>query len=200
MQREWDGEPRAVDLWEALQARKKDRDHGIGMLTELAGNGSALAMMYLGNTYVKDTDPDQIRLGEEWLRRSAEAGSIEGRFQLACHYERQRAWETARIELEVLTEKGYSPAMYDLARLLYNGNLGCSAVPEAVAYLKRAIDNGHLPSMALLSRIYRKEKLGISGKIAAHWLCLTKIPAVVRCMWSYPSSDRLRPFGAYSRA
>jgi hypothetical protein len=90
--------------------------------------------------------------------------------------------------------------MYDLGRLPYKGDLGYSAVPEAIAYLKMAIDFGHLPSMALLSQIYRKEQLGISGKIAAHWLCLTKIPAVVRCVWSYPNSDRLRPYGAYSGA
>lgn len=170
------------------------------MLTDLASRGSALAMMYLGHDYVSSGEPDQAAQGEEWLIRSAKGGSIEGRLQLAQYYQRQKAWGKALIELKVLADLGYSPAMYYLGRLLYKGYLGYKAVPEAVGYLKMAVDAGHLPSMALLSLIYRKEKFGLAGRIASHWLCLTKIPAFVRCMWSYPSSDRLRPYGAYTVA
>ena len=98
----------------------------------------------------------------------------------------------ALVELKILADQGYSPAMYYMGRLLYMGDLGYKAVPEAVGYLEMAIGAGHLPSMGLLSLIYRKEKFGLAGRSASHWLCLTKIPALVRCMWSYPSSDRLR--------
>ena len=196
MQREWDEEPLRRELWEALQARKQDHGAEIAMLTDLAGRGSALAMMYLGHAYASSGDHEQEVQGEEWLIRSAKEGSIEGRFQLAQHYKRQKAWEKARAELEALAAQGYSPAMYDMGLLLYGGDLGYKAVPEAIHYLKMAINAGHLPSMALLSRIYRKEKFGFRGRIASHWLCLAKIPAFVRCMRSYPSSDRLRPYGA----
>lgn len=200
MQREWAEEPLAVELWEALQVRRKDRQTGTALLTSLADRGSALAMMYLGHAHVKSEDRDQVLQGEEWLARSAAEGSIEGRFQLACHYERQGAWEKIKFELETLAAWGYSPAMYDLGRLIYRGELGYRDVPRAIGYLKGAINAGHLPSLALLSQIYRKEQLGVRGRIAAHWLCLKKFPAVVRCVWSYPSSDRLRPFGRYSNA
>jgi TPR repeat protein len=175
---------------------KQEHDVGVAKLADLAAHGSALAMMYLGHDYVSSGDHERAKLGEEWLIKSAEAGSIEGRLQLAHYYERQASWEKALAELEVLAEQGYSPAMYHLARLLYGGELGHSAVSEAMAHLRTAISAGHLPSMGLLSQIYRKEKLGLAGRIASHWLCLTKIPALVRCMWSYPNSDRLRPYGS----
>ena len=197
IEREWDEEPLGSELWGALQARKEDRGKGTAMLTDLASRGSVLAMMYLGHAYVSSGDPEQIAQGEEWLIRSAKGGSIEGRLQLAQHYQRQKAWDKALAELKVLADQSYSPAMYYMGRILYKGDLGYKAVPEAVAYLRMAIDAGHLPSMALLSLIYRKEKFGFAGRIASHWLCLTKIPAFVRCMWTYPSSDRLRPYGAY---
>jgi len=198
IEREWDEEPFGGELWEALQARKEDEGKGTAMLTDLARRGSVLAMMYLGHAYVSSGDRDQMAQGEEWLIQSAEGGSIEGRLQLAQHYQRQKAWDKALAELKILVDGGYSPAMYYMGRLLYKGDLGYKAVPEAVYHLKMAIDAGHLPSMALLSLIYRKEKYGLVGRITSHWLCLTKIPAFVRCMWSHPSSDRLRPYGAYT--
>lgn len=198
IQREWFEEPLGDELWDALEARKLNPGDGSAMLTDLAIRGSALAMMYLGHGYVSSGDPAQMAQGEEWLIQSANGGSIEGRFQLAQHYKRLKAWDRALAELKVLADQGYSPAMYDMGRLLSMGDLGHKSVPEATDYLKRAIDAGHLPSMGLLSWIYRKEKFGLSGRVASHWLCLRKIPAFVRCMWSHPSSDRLRPFGNHA--
>ena len=192
IEREWDNEPLGGELREALQAHNESRGGGTAKLTDLASRGSVLAMMYLGHAYVSSDDPDQIARGEEWLIQSAKGGSIEGRLQLAQHYKRQKTWDKALVELKILADQGYSPAMYYMGRLLYMGDLGYKAVPEAVGYLEMAIGAGHLPSMGLLSLIYRKEKFGLAGRIASHWLCLTKIPALVRCMWSYPSSDRLR--------
>ncbi|MEG3155720.1 tetratricopeptide repeat protein [Sphingomonas sp. RB1R13] len=195
IEREWDQEPLQSDLWNALQTRKQNNGEGTAMLTDLTSRGSVLSMMYLGHAHVSSGDSDQRAQGEELLIRSANGGSIEGRFQLALHYQLQQDYIKVVVELKVLADQGYSPAMYYLGRLLYSGDLGYKAIPEAVGYLRMAIDAGHLPSMALLSLIYRKEKFGLAGRIASHWLCLTKIPAFVRCMWSYPSSDRLRPYG-----
>ncbi len=195
--REWDKEPLADELWEALQNRKQDWDSGSARLTYLADRGSALAMMYLGHDYVSSGDREEAMLGEDWLIKSANAGSIEGRLRLSHYYERQKSWGKALAELRALTGQGYSPAMYHLARLLYGGELGYKSVPEAVLHLRTAITAGHVPSMGLLSQIYRKEKLGFTRKIVSHWLCLRKIPAFVRCLRIYPNSDRLRPHGRY---
>jgi TPR repeat protein len=193
IQREWDEEPLAGELWDALQLRGQDRDAGNAMLTELATRGSVLAMMYLGHGYISGGgDQAQLALGEEWLIRSAKAGSIEGRFQLAGHYQRQNDREKELIELKALAEQGYSPAMYSLGLRLYRSETRERSVPEAVTYLKMARDAGHLPAMGLLSWIYRKEKYGLGGRIAAHWYCLAKIPAAAWYIMRYPNSDRLR--------
>jgi TPR repeat protein len=199
IQREWDEEPLAGELWDALQARKRDRAEGIALLNDLAGRGSALAMMYLGHAQVRGEDQDQVALGEQWLIKSATRGSIEGRFQLAQHYKRQKDGSKALAELKALASQGYTPAMYDLGLLLFRGELVDKSVPKAVGYLKMAISGGHLPSMGLLAKIYRKEKFGIGGRIASHWLCLTKLPALIRLMSRYPSSDRLRPLVSFTR-
>lgn len=192
MQQEWDAEPFRGELWDALEARKQGREAGVETLTDLAAGGSALAMMYLGLAYVKESASSDIMLREEWLIKAARAGSIEGRLQLAAHYHQQKRWVEAESELKALAEREYSPAMYALGDLLYRGELGRRSVPEAVHYLKLAKDFGNLPARARLSWIYRKENFGIRGRLVSHWHCLAKIPAIIWYSWNYPHSDRLR--------
>ncbi len=85
IQREWDAEPLAVELWDELGVVKRDRETGLATLTDLARRGSSLAMMYLGCDHLKGSASGDLALGEEWLMRSADAGSIEGRLQLATN-------------------------------------------------------------------------------------------------------------------
>lgn len=192
IQREWDAEPFAGELWDALEARKSDATTGLAMLTDLASGGSALAMMYLGHIYVTESDPTTLALGEEWLKRSADAGSVEGRLQLAIHYQRQERWADAETELRALSAQRYSPAMYALALSLYHGRAGQRSVPEAIRYLDLAKAEGHIAAMGLLSWIYRKEKFGLHGRVISHWHCIAKMPSAIWHLWNYPNSDRLR--------
>lgn len=192
IQREWDEEPFPGELWDGLEALKNDRETGITMLNDLAERGSRLAMMYLGHAYVKSGDQNQMALGEALLVRAAERGSIEGRYQLAVHHERQGDGQRAVSELKTLAREGYSPAMYLLGSILYRGKLVEQDVPEAMHYLKMAKEAGHIPATGLLSWIYRKENFGLAGKIASHWHCLAKIPPLVWYVARYPSTDRLR--------
>jgi TPR repeat protein len=191
-QREWDNEPLPGELWDALQLLEEDQVSGRAMLTDLAGQGSTLAMMYLGHSLTTSGNDSELALGEEWLIRSAEGGSLEGRFQLFAHYERQQKGELAVAELKTLTDAGYAPAMYALGSTLYRGKLVNQDIPEAVKYLNMAKAAGHLPAMGLLAWIYRKEDFGLSGRLAAHWHCLTKIPSLAWHLVRYPNSDRLR--------
>ena len=193
-QGEWDEEPFPDALWDGIEALDQDRAAGIEMMTSLAERGSALAMMYLGHALSEDGDRDDAASAEMWLTRSAEAGSIEGRYQLAWHYLTVGNRPAARAEFETLAARGYAPAMYNLGQFLFRGQLFDRDVAEAVKYLKMAAAAGHIPAMGYLSWIYRKEKFGISGRIASHWLCLTKIPAAIWYLTRYPNSDRLRGF------
>lgn len=193
LQREWDEDPFPDELWHALQTLKGDRDAGIETLTTLAERGSALAMMYLGHTLTKSND-GEVAGAEKWLTRSAEGGSIEGRFQLAGYHESQGNMSDALAELKALADQEYRPAMYFLGWKLYRGELGERNIPEALKYLRMAKAAGHLPASGLLSWIYRKEGFGVGGRIAAHWYCLAKIPALGWHLLRYPNSDRMRGF------
>lgn len=194
LQREWDREPRAPDLWEALKLIEEDRPSGISKLTELSATGSALAMMYMGELLSREECESSNAVAERWLLKSAEAGSIEGRFQLATHYERMRAGQRAIEEHKKLAEDGYAPAMYLLGSIYYGGTLVDRDIHKAVKFFEQAKNAGHLPAMGYLSRIYRGEGFGWKGKFRAHWNCLTKIPAVIWFVTRYPHSDRLREF------
>ena len=79
IQREWDADPRATELWDALQLCEQDQQNSLSTLTAIAEDGSPLAMMYLGVNYSRSGIEDQA---ERWLRRSADAGSIKAEFNL----------------------------------------------------------------------------------------------------------------------
>ena len=82
IQREWDSDLLACEVWDALQLFNSDPPAAFAGLTELAEGGSALAMLYLGAAYFRGrggTVPD-AKLGEYWTERSARAGSIEAAF------------------------------------------------------------------------------------------------------------------------
>jgi TPR repeat protein len=193
IQREWDNDPFPGELWDALQLLNEDSVRGRAMLADLGGRGSTLAMMYLGHSLTTTGgDDSNLARGEEWLVRSADGGSIEGRFQLFAHYERQQKGELAVAELRTLAEAGYVPAMYSLGSTFYRGKLVTQDIPLAVKYLNMARAAGHLPAMGLLAWIVRKEDFGLSGRIAAHRYCLAKIPSLAWHLVRYPSSDRLR--------
>lgn len=196
-EREWSEDPLAIELWDALDTVEKDRKLGLHELLALSERGSALAMMYLGNAYMISKTNEEFIQAVEWLRRSAKAGSIEGRYQLACHYHRSENGEQAAEEYRILAEAGYAPAMYYLGKILYHGNLLERNVQEAVSYFERAKSAGHIPSMGYLAWIYRKEKFGLKGRLLAHWNCLAKIPAAIWHIIYYPESDRMRGFPFY---
>lgn len=202
IQREWDEDPFPGELWDGLQALKQDRGAGIAKLTELALRGSTLAMMYLGHAHTSAAARTELEsgLGKAWLIKSAEGGSIEGRYQLADHYVRQGDGDSAVSELKNLAEQGYAPAMYRLGGILYRGELVDRDVPGAVHYLEMAKQAGHLPAMGFLSWIYRKEDFGIAGRLASHWNCLVKIPVGFWYIFRYPNSDRMRGFPFPSRS
>jgi TPR repeat protein len=192
IQREWNEDPFPLETWDALEAIKLDRNSGIESLTRVAERGSPLAMMYLGHALTKGTGPSDSAQAEAWLKRSTEGGSIEGRYLLAAYYEQQGNNEAAAAELRFLSDQGYGPAMYSLGSSLYRGDFGYKNLPEALEYLHLGRSVGHLPSIGLLSWIYRKEKFGIIGRISSHLYCLSKIPMLAWYLARYPNSDKLR--------
>lgn len=192
LQREWDNEPKGVELWDALKLFDTDSDAGIVTLTELADGGSALAMMYLGCKLLNNAVPSQKDESLQWLKAAVENGSVEAGLQLAAYYLSVKQGQLAVEVYEKLAEAGSAPAMYRLGQLYYFWGLVERDVAKSVAYLEKAKAAGHIPAMGSLARIYLNEDFGIKGRVAAHWNCLTKIPAAIWYLTRYPESDRLR--------
>jgi TPR repeat protein len=197
IQREWDEDPDAPELWDALELFKTEPAKALATLTDLAERGSALAMMYLGSAYLSGRDGIETNpvLGQEWLVRSARHDSIEGGFGLACRYDSTGEFGKAEAELKMLAERGYSPAMFLLGYKYYKGSWGQQDMAEALHYLSNAEEAGNLIAGHWLSTIYRKENLGLGKKIVGSWKWLMLLrPWITYCV-NYPTSDRLRLSG-----
>lgn len=194
IQREWDEDPRAPELWDALQLFEGEPTGVLARLTELAEGGSALAMVFLGCAYRTGRRgiAREPALGEQWLARSARAGSIEGRFMLACAYDNDERFGEAEAEMAKLAERGYSPAMFYLGWSHYKGRWGAQDLPQALQWLTMAQRAGHLQAGHWLSCIYRKDRLGLGKAIAGWWIWLRLLRPWISYLRKHPTSDRLR--------
>ncbi len=189
LQNEWDSDPNADLVWDAIQLRKVDPEAGLKSLIEHSEQGSTLAMIYLVRELKSDNAQDDV---EHWLSEAADKGSLEACFQLAVHYHSKKNGEAAVERYKQAAGKGYAPAMYYLGMLHYHGIFVGRDVATALDYFERAKTKGHIPSMGYLAWIYRKEGFGLKGRLLAHWNCAAKIPSGVWHLIKFPNSDRIR--------
>lgn len=192
--REWSEEPHAPELWDALQLVKSDPAAGIEALEHLAENGSSLAMMYLGDIYLKGKHsvPKSGDLGEAWLKRSARRGSIEGAYGLAWHLRSSDRPSAALAEYERLADLKYPPALFALGREYYKGELVERDLDKALFYFRLAEQQGHLYAAHQISHILMRENMSPFSWLhgVAKWIAM--IIPFVRTNVNYPTSDRLR--------
>lgn len=192
--REWEEEQRAPELWDVLQTIRTNTEAGLEGLSKLAEAGSALSMMYLGDTYLhgRFQVQEDHDLGEQWLRRSTEVGSIEGAFLLAYHLMHSGRADSAVEIYERLANLNYSPAQFVLGWHYLNGKFIAKDLERSFFYLKQADGNGHLHAGRWISHVLMSE----SGNPLSWVRGLVKrivltIP-FVRMKVAYPGSDRLR--------
>lgn len=198
LQREWDADPLAVELWEALRELETSPQAAVETLRNLAERGSPLAMMHLGDVFVYGREglPIDKEAGEYWLALSAKGGSIEGRFRLANFFVREKRGDVALTQWQKLAAVGYTPAIFYLGYCYYKGHLGLRTNHEkAFALWRRAMSDGHLHSAHWLASSYQSDGYGVLRKLTGLWI---KTKILVPWIWHlqrYPTSDRLRaPF------
>jgi TPR repeat protein len=191
--REWQNEIFSDQLWNALQTLKIDRRDGINELTGLTNKGSVLAMVYLGSALIKDSReiPENAVLGENWLTRSAELGSIEGEFILAYHLVEAGSIDAGIQSYENLSHKGYAPAQFALGHRYFTGDRLPNDIDKALFYFRAATDNGHYPSKRYLARIMTSQG-GLRNKINGIFLRCQVFVSSFRTYLTYPNSDRVR--------
>lgn len=192
--REWDDDPLKKDIWHALQLIKNDAFAGAQELQILSKRGSALSMMYLGHAFFigrYGLERDQV-LGEDWLRKSIEAGSIEACYVLAKLFQDSGKAGEALNLFKKVAELGYSPAMFAVGQIYYFGQGVDRNVEIAHKYFKKAAAEGHLYGILWESGTLRERR-----RNAVTWIrnLSIRIPLVFRLTYvlvKYPSSDRLR--------
>src|SRR5690606_16984746 len=89
--REWMKDPLAPQIKEAILQAEQGKQEGISVVERFAKNGSALTSFLLGDIYLYGRYGATVdeSVAEHWLKRSAENGSLEGRYRLAKFYERK---------------------------------------------------------------------------------------------------------------
>jgi TPR repeat protein len=191
---EWRGCACASELEEALNLIQTDRLSGLARIDLLARNGSRLSMMYLGNIYLNGEygireDKD---LGEIWLRRSSDAGSVEAKYGLAWHLLRSNRIEESIKRYEELSCAGYSPAQFSLGMQYYKGVNIEKNIDKALLYFKLAADSGHFYAKNQVCRVMMRENMGLISKIKGFFMKIGLFIPFIRFAIKNPKSDRIR--------
>ena len=190
---EWEREPDVERLWGATDLLKTDVLTAIKKLEDLSMEGSALSMMYLGDTYLYGRKVEiDLERGERWMRQSVARGSIEGMYRLARYYQSQGRNDEAKCILVQLCDHGFSPAMYILGLMYYEGSGVEKDINMAEKYWTMAELNGHIIAKQAISIMLRSGRHGIFGKIKGYVKLIQLLTYGVAYRILYPESDRLR--------
>ncbi|PXA95770.1 hypothetical protein DMC47_18975 [Nostoc sp. 3335mG] len=185
---------RPSKLSEALTRVDIEREAGLIELERLATGGSALAMMYIGHIFRSGQydAPVDKNAGKEWLRKSAEAGSIEGAFRYAHVLCADDQSELAMSVLQLLSSRGYSPASFVLGLAHYRAWDIPQDVETALRYFALASRQRHLLGYQWQSSIYFLHRKSIIKWAAGVVIRLRIALPLMYYFVKRPLSDRVR--------
>jgi len=192
--REWNEDPYAPELWDAMKIIRSDASAGFEALSYLAGQGSALAMMYLAGAYLRGQygiQKDRTH-GEHWLRRSANAGSIEGKYGLGWYYEENGKIEEAIDIYEKLIKLNFSPAGYTLGRLYFKGEKVQKDLNKSLYFLNKSRNLGHLRATNLICHIKINYSNNLFEKIYGYLIRFEMLFQWIFQAFKNPKSDRFK--------
>ena len=190
---EWDMEPFASSIEDAMELRESDPTEFVKILEKLAKNGSVLSMIYLGDVYANGRGvPIDIDRGLKWYERASERGSIEATHRLARWNWSYDDYDKTMQLLLINSRKGFSPAMYLLGLMYLSDKHTKSDVLLAIKYWKSAEEQGHLLAKRRLSILLRNGELGIIGRVKGYLKLVNMLPKFVYFSMKFPNSDRLR--------
>lgn len=192
--REWNEDPRAPELWDALELTKSDPKKGVKELRELAEEGSQLAQLYLADILLKGKygfEKDKTD-GLHWLSLSANGGSIEGTYNLGWHLLNSGELEASLAMYERAADLGYSPAFYVLGSLYNSGARVPRDDAKAFAYFRQGEAMGHFFALNRANRMRIKGHVGLMGRLQGIVGMAVMFVPFLRAWMSYRNSDRLR--------
>lgn len=191
--REWgaDRDPDALRL--AIELRDTNPQAAIGQLKKLAGLGSPLAMVYIGDAYANGRGLERdVNTGVDWYRNAAMHGSVEGAHRLAfCYYHMNKFNEAVEI-LRRLSQEGFSPATYCLGLFYFHGVGIEKSLTLAIKFWEIAERRGHLLARRKLSFVLRSGVCGLLGRLRGLAKMFVLIVPYVSLCLKNPRSDLLR--------
>lgn len=193
LEREWDQDLRSPEIWDALQTMEIDPTAGMRNLETLAAEGSSLGMMHLGHIYISGQYGVKKRpdIGEDWLRKSFEYGSIEGGYRLAKYLQISNCDNEALQIYENLAIRGYAPAMFVLGQEYYLGNIVPKSIDISLSYFSKATSLGHIYAAQWKSKILMKDVRTPISWILGFWCRIRMFIPAIRAL-KFPNSDLLR--------
>lgn len=194
LSREWSEETQGPELWDALDLLKSDAPAAVDILREMAESGSPLAMLYLGAVHLngKHGVPKDADLGEMFLRRSSEAGSIEAGYGLGWYFEQSGRPDAALKEYERLADRGSAPAFFIVGMHHHKGMVVERNRAKALKYFLSGEAKGHFYAASWAYRILILGENGLWSRFYGLAKFLALLPPFVKTQWTYPNSDRLR--------
>ncbi|WBY08953.1 hypothetical protein PIB19_06030 [Sphingomonas sp. 7/4-4] len=192
--REWSEDPYAAELWDSLKQMEVDPAAGLSTLHELSEAGSPLSMMHLGHIYLTGQFgvTKNVGSGEDWLKRSADSGSIEGRYRLAKHLLVSGKQNESMYHFDALVDDGYSPAMFAVGYEYYEGKHLARDFAKSLLYLEKGRASGNLHAGVLLSHILIKHRKNVFARARGIWLRVKAIVPMIYYITNKPKSDRVR--------
>lgn len=191
---EWARDPHSSQIKEAIILANKNSMIGIKSIETFANKGSALASFLMGDVYLYGRYGAIVdeAVAERWLKRSADLGSIEGRYRLAKYFERKGLHDLAVENYRVLAEREkFSPAMFILGYKFEEGHGIPKSRERALEYFIKADRQGHLHAGHWLSHIYLRKadfKSVFKGLVKRVKILIPFVYLKLRD----PASDRLR--------
>ncbi|MGB3473133.1 MAG: hypothetical protein WBA51_20150 [Erythrobacter sp.] len=194
MRLEWDSDPYNQEVWEFMKQIGEDLNRSLRGLAEKAEAGTVLAAICLGEILfcgLHGASPDKSE-AIRWTRYAAQGGSIAGSFQLAEYLEKTQNFSEAESEYIILADRGYSPAMYRLARIYWSDSSNEENKIQSVRYFKKAIKSGHLHAKADFAKLKRAGTFGFWQRLGgvSDFFALLVPMAIMR--YQYPDGDLLR--------
>jgi len=198
---EWERDPYADRVWDALQTIKVDPEGGMAALLDLGAQGSALALVYAGHRYRDGSN--RVKKNEEaahkLLRQSFDLGSMEGGYLLG-HMQIANGHPKEGLDtFNQLSDMGYLPAMYAMGYEYVFGDPSIRNERKGEEAFKRAAYRGHFWAKRELANLMLRRRT-IQGFLNGWIMKFATVIPFAYLRLTYPNSDRLRGVEAEIRS
>jgi TPR repeat protein len=190
---EFQKEPDLPALLAAYKLMKNEPKAALPILEGLAGRGSLMSMVYLGDAYRKGlgTSAD-VESAKKWLKRATNEGSREAPHQLGLIHLDLQEYQHAEQMFRLGASWDYLPSLYRLGTMYADG-IGVTAQPAlAREFFARASSRGHVFAKRRLAVLLFLGAGGPVDIVAGTRLFISGLAQAIVGAVSDPEGQRMR--------